>query len=334
MTTDNPWKNLAPPDVADALNARRVDANNPWNFFWARGVDRRCLLILHHRRDSTPTGRLPQLKGIEISVSEGEGDSGYMLAFRLVDPSLRDIFFRLCQDIVVRAATAASESEAVEVALNRTWRWHHLLRGGRDGRLSSEEQKALIGELFVLEHILLACLSSRDAVSAWRGPLDAPKDFEIGRVSIEAKARRGAATPFVAISSEHQLDASGVDALFLHVLELDQAPTDEEQGYTVSTSATRIRDRLLPSEGGVADAYEALLMATGFRWEDDYSDSRWIEGKSRIYIVTSEFPRITPERLIPGVSYVRYSVALADCEPFLVADTVLRDALKGDKNAT
>ena len=35
MTTENPWRDIQPPSLADAVNARRVDAKLPWNFFWA-----------------------------------------------------------------------------------------------------------------------------------------------------------------------------------------------------------------------------------------------------------------------------------------------------------
>ena len=69
----------------------------------------------------------------------------------------------------------------MSAALSRTWRWHHLLRGGRGTLLSPEEQKGLLGELFVLERLLLPRMDASSAVTAWRGPLGAPKDFEIAK---------------------------------------------------------------------------------------------------------------------------------------------------------
>jgi hypothetical protein len=329
---DDPWKDLAAPNAADAITARRVDADIPWGFFWARGVDHKCLLVLQHAADSTPHGRLPKLKGIEVAVLEANRDGDRMLVFRLLDSAHRDIFHRLCRDIIASACGATSEKEAVQVALARTWRWHHLLRGGSDGRLSPEEQKGLIGELLVMESYLLPHLSALDAVSAWRGPLGAPKDFEIGRVCIEAKARRGAATPYIAINSEHQLDDSGTDALFLHVVELDQAPSDRNEGFSVSVVAKRVRDKIAAADNGAVTTLDDLLSAAGFRWEDDYSDSHWIEGPSRLYRVSGDFPRITAQAVRPGVSNVKYSISLVECEPFLAADGALESALGGDRH--
>ncbi|MDO8586695.1 MAG: PD-(D/E)XK motif protein [Armatimonadota bacterium] len=330
--SNDPWKDLAPPNAADAINARRVDADIPWGFFWARGVDHKCLLVLQHATDSTPHGRLPKLKGIEVTVSEASGDGDHMLVFRLLDSAHRDIFHRLCTDIIASASGADSEKEAVEVALARTWRWHHLLRGGGDGGLSAEEQKGLIGELLVMERYLLPQFPALDAVSAWHGPLGAPKDFEVGRVCIEAKARRGAATPYIAISSEHQLDDSGTDALFLHLVELDQAPSDTSDGFSVSDVATRVRGQIAKADNNAVFRFDELLSAAGFRWEDDYSDWQWIEGLSRQYRVSGDFPRITAQMVFSGVSNVKYSIAVAECEAFLAADGELEVVLRGRRH--
>ena len=325
---EDPWRDIPRPSSTDSLNARRVDADMPWDFFWARGIDGRCQLILRHSSGSSAGLRLPRLMDIDIAVTTSDEDKSRTLAFRLLDSSHRDIFYRLCLDITKAAADADSEPAAVAITLARTWRWHHLLRGGQ-GRLSPEEQKGLIGELLVLERLLLPRLSAASAVSSWRGPLGSPKDFEVGRIALESKARRGAGVPFVAISSEHQLDISGVDALFLHVIELDQAPGDAEESITVSGIVDYVRTRILSMDEGAAGEYDSLLLAAGFRPDDDYSDSRWIEGKSQLYRVDSGFPRISGGDIPGGITSVRYSLALKDCEPFLCQLSSLEEVLKG-----
>jgi len=329
--TSDPWRDIVPPSGARTINAFRVDPNIPWNFFWARSVDRKCLLVLEHHHDSRPTTRLPKFKGVDVSLTDS-GLGGSMLVVALLDSAQKDIFHRLCLDIVESTSGAESEPEAVAIALSRTWRWHYLLRGGKDGRLSPEEQKGLIGELLVLERHLLPHMHSLDAVRSWFGPLRAPKDFQIGRVCIEAKARRGGATPYVAISSEHQLDDAGTEALFLHVAELDQAASDAKNSFSLTAVADRVRSVTALGDTGAEDAFETLLSAAGFRWEDDYSDSLWVEGPSRIYRVSGEFPRLTASQLAPGVSNVKYSISLVDCEPFLVSTDSLSSALGGHIN--
>ena len=327
MTTENPWREIEPPSLADAVNARRVDAKLPWNFFWARGADRGVFLTLGHAAESAPSTPMPKLRDIEVTLSPPDEANTRILALKLRDPGQQDIFHTLCRDIISVAARAESEAEAVSVALMRTWRWHHLLRGGGGTLLSPEEQKGLIGELLVLERVLLPHMEASAAVTAWRGPLGSPKDFEIGRVAIEVKARRGGATPSVAITSEDQLDESGVDSLFLYVVELDEAPEDATDGLTMRGVVDRVREHLYLLDPGAAGLFETLVSAAGVRPEDDYSNFHWLEGPSRLYLVTGEFPRIAPSEVRSGVAHVRYTISLGDCEPFVASATALAQAL-------
>lgn len=327
--SEDPWRAIPPPSARQSVNARRVDPDLQWDFYWAKDVEGHCLLILAYARESAPHGHPPRLKGIELTTTTGFDDNHEMLIYSLADAVQRDIFYRLCRDIVASTVKAASEKDAVCTAVRRTWRWHHLLRGGSDGRLSAEEQKGLIGELLVLERYLLATFDATDAIAAWRGPLHAPKDFELGMVCIEAKARRGPSKPYVAISSEHQLDTAGMDALFLHVVDLDRAAGESEQAFSVTTAAARVLERVLEMDSAQGDALETLLAAAGFRWEDDYSDYRWLEGASRLYAVSQGFPRVCAEDLPSGVSEVKYMISLADCAHFESTPKDLVAALKG-----
>jgi len=331
MMSDDPWKDIAPPAAIGSINAKRVDPDVRWGFFWGRSIDRKCLFVLTHAPDVVVGGRLPNLRGVEIT-DVPRSDHEHMLMFKLLEDVHRDIFQRLCRDIVSATTTATNEAEALALCLNRTWRWHHLLRGGGDTRLSVDEQKGLAGELLVIERHLLSCLTPRSILESWRGPLDAPKDFEIGRICVEAKARRGAATPHIAISSADQLDISGVDELFLYVVDVDQAPADTASSFTITDLAGRVRDRLLSTDASVSENLDRLLSAAGFEWSDDYSDTQFVEGSSQLFRVTEDFPRISSSALASGIGNVRYSISLQDCVPFAIDSNGLVDALRARLN--
>ncbi|HRW54512.1 MAG TPA: PD-(D/E)XK motif protein [Phycisphaerae bacterium] len=322
---NDPWDTLDPPKVSESINARRVDAELRWGLFWAKSVDDKCLFVIQHDKEAAPNGRMPRLEGIEVKEAVGPGGNGRILVFGLNESVHRDLFHSLCLDIVSCVSNAENEKEMVHKALARTWRWHHLLRGGRDHRLSPEEQKGLIGELVVLERHLIGVLNAADAVSAWVGPLGAPKDFQTGRVCIEVKTRRGGATPHVKVSSESQLDESGLHALFLFVIDLDRAPADSDVGHTLTDIVSRVRNTVENLDAAAVVALENVLAAGGFRSADDYSDMRWVEGSVRAYRVTNGFPRLAASDIPVGVSSVRYEIALSQCEPFgLEAEEVER----------
>jgi len=318
MTSD-PWEDLSAPSAANAINAKRVDVQTPWGFFWARGIDGKCLFVIQHESDSSPSAQLPRFQGLAVYVSEWLDGDGRVLVFELEDSAHRDLFYQLCLDITLSVAHARTEREVVLLALAQTWRWHHFLRGGVDGRLGPEEQKGLVGELLVLERHVMPHLKCADAITSWKGPLGAPKDFEIGQLCIEVKARRGAAAPHVTISSEHQLDDAGVADLYLWVVDLDRAPADAAGSFTLSEVAARLRSFVELTDPACLADFEGLLAASGFRWSDLYDDFHWLEGDHRAYRVHKNFPRVRGSTLLSGVASVRYTVSLPECQPFMIA---------------
>lgn len=334
MTTDSatPWEGLAPPSQVSTASGRRVDPELQWGLYWAVDADSSCLLILQHERENRPRNKLPKLRGLEIETRQPQAGQHALLVIRLKDNEQQEIFHRLCLDIIASTRLAHSEKEAIERFLARTWRWHRLLRGGRDERLSEEEQKGLIGELQLMRQHLFPTIGVDASINSWTGPLDAPKDFEIGRVCIEAKARRGAATPFVAISTEHQLDTEGLDSLFLSVAEVTGTSEDDPKGVTVTEIARNVLEDIQMQDTSAVELFEERLYRTGFDWSDDYSDKKWLIGSEHIFEVIEGFPRITPQMHPTGATNVRYSISLQDCEPFRTNHAHMNSLLEGEAN--
>ena len=331
MMTDDPWSSINPPARNSLISARRVTQTTPWGLYWAVDADNNLLLILQHRKGIRRTSRLPKLRGLRVEASPADSGSDERILIRLTDREQRDIFLRFCRDIVGATILATAEAQAVELFLARTWRWHRLLQGDRDKRLSDEEQKGLIGELFVLERHLLPVLRTADAVRCWNGPLNAPHDFEISRIHVEAKAC-GASVPRVTISSEFQLGFSKADILFLHVTKVTTSAEGTPNACTVTEFANRTRSVIAQHDMVAVELLEERLDAVGFNWTDDYSDKLWIVAGESLYLVRNGFPRITREMYPAGVDNVRYAISLSDCEPFRVDSAELGNAVAGVAN--
>ena len=327
MASDDPWRDISAPQ-ASQINARRVTPATPWGLYWAVDAERNVLLILQHSGTSRRSRRLPRLRGLRVDAQPADSGSDERIVIRLTDTEQRDIFLRFCRDIVEATALAQTEEQAVERFLARAWRWHRLLQGGRDKRLGDDEQRGLIGELVVLERHLFPALGALDAVRCWTGPLDAPHDFEISRIHVEAKAR-GSATPRVMISSEHQLESGNAERLFLHVTEVTTATEGGQDALTVTEIASRIRLALAGRDMAAVEIFEERLAAVGFDWTDDYSDKSWVVGQEAVYEVREGFPRITPAMVPGGVGNVRYMISLPDCEDFRVVPPSLPISASG-----
>jgi hypothetical protein len=326
MKVEDPWQGITPPSGTAAVNGRPVEGGGPWDFYWMLDTNRRRLLGLRHSTEKAkPSGKLPKLRGIQVEDLPAGGDQS-MLVFRLMDSGHKEIFRRLCLDIISSTSRVDQEQQALDSALVRTWHWHRLLKGGSDGRLTPDEQKGLIGEIHVLQELVAPRMPISDALESWTGPLGAPKDFEIGHVSIEAKARRGGAEPHIQISSEHQLDVEGLEHLYLHVISLAR-PGPEDEGFSIADAVTGLRDHIANRDPAALDLLEMRLSAVGFRDHDDYSDSLFIKTSHDLLEVTGEFPRVSAHELAPGVSNVRYSISLPQCEPFAVETSTLNESI-------
>ncbi|WP_420463805.1 PD-(D/E)XK motif protein [Candidatus Palauibacter sp.] len=334
MTSDHPWGEIEPPRESGNFSARRIPGvgSGAWGLYWALDEHRNYLLMLQLGADRRPSHRLPTLKGLRVEVQSAVGGATLLLIVRLTDEDHLDIFHRLCRDIVEATRSARSGEEAADRLVMRTWRWHRLLRGGRDGRLSHREQMGLIGELLVLQGHVLNTVPPREAVESWGGPLGFPRDFEIGLIGIEAKAR-APLTPVISISSAGQLHATGTSRLFLHVSEVGSAPQNSGSAVTVTDVARRTRELIRAGDMSADGGFEERLLATGFDWTDDYSDSRWLIGEEALFEVVEGFPRITPEIVPDGVDEVRYVIALSQCREFRVEKRDLADAMLGGLDA-
>jgi len=333
MTTEDPWKDIKPPERTARISARRVAHLTPWNLYWAVDADHNILLILQHGRGIRQSSRLPKLRGLRVETHPANGGSEERIVIRLTDREQREIFLRFCHDIIEATALARTEEQAVERFLARTWRWHRLLRSGRDNRLTDEEQKGLIGELVVLERHMLPVLGALNAVRCWTGPLDESRDFSVSRIHVEAKAR-SASLPRVTISSEHQLESGDCDTLFLHVTEVTSAAEITEEAFTVTDFSGSIRSVMIERDMVAVDLFEERLNAAGFDWTDDYSDKLWLLGRESLYEVREGFPRITSAMCPGGVGNLRYTVSLPECEPFRVEPAALRTAVVGATSDT
>lgn len=311
----DPWAGL----VAGNVDARRVNPEARQDFFWVVSGKAEPGLLLQVPPDMPAPASLPKMRNLDLAFRNVGGSRSVVLILK--DGEQRELFRSLCLDIVSAAEVASDSAEAVQRMVRRTMRWHHLLRGGRSDLLSTEEQRGLVGELWFLRH-LIDVIGSFAAIEAWKGPAGGAKDFEIDRCLVEVKARRGAAKPYVQISSEDQLSDVEGCRLFLAVAAVDAAI--KPQGQSLNDLVLELERNFSGAEPEAHHLWELAVAEAGFDFEHDYSDRRWTVGKALMFEVMEGFPRIVPP-LCPGVSRVRYSIALEACAPFAI-DPALIDA--------
>lgn len=317
IPNDTPWSGLE----AGRTDTRRVNAAARWNWFWAVMPRADVALVLRLANLPKPAPDLPQLRNLEIRFQTLPG--GPILYIRLKDRAQLELFETLCRDVMAGSELAQTESEALERAIGRTFRWHYLLRGGKLEVLSEEAQKGLIGEIEVLK-MLMATIGAKSALAAWTGPSGAPKDFELKADCIEVKARRGASQPYVKIASEHQLADVPDRGLWLAVLAVDKV--QRPHGRTLTERVDEVKEFLERTEPSTIMEWDMRLADAGYDALHDYSAWRWIVSAPEFHTVAEGFPRIAAP--VPlGVTGITYSLALSACAPWSADWNDLRSKL-------
>ncbi|MBU1618868.1 MAG: PD-(D/E)XK motif protein [Gammaproteobacteria bacterium] len=304
MTTNSPWNNL------NADDALRINASGKFDFFWVKPEKGTPGLMLRFNQKTTPLHRLPKLKN--LSASFRNAGAGYAFVLTLKELSQIDVFETLCRNVVDAGETAENIDDALSRTIQRTYRWHHLLRGGRPTGLSTEEQRGLVGELAYLRK-LAANIGPDMAIEGWTGPSGAARDFEFINTCIEVKTKRVAAKPYVSISSAEQLADINDCRIFLNVQNVASAVTSD--GLTLHDHVA-LTAKHFQSSSNAFDKWEESLYSTGYDPANDYEERRWHLFTDETYEVKDGFPRITTP-LLPGVEMVRYSIALDACRAFI-----------------
>lgn len=321
--TSIPWDNLPSPSGHNDYISRLVgEAENPneRKVYWGRSFIGRPALLIEYDSHTWRAVSIPEFKNIDVS----DHPTHSSLVLELLDPDMLELFLALCLDLISSLQDVDPKMVRQVSILRLEW-WSALLSPSRN-RLSAEAQKGLIAELLFLRRDAFATLGFAGALQGWVGPEHAQRDFTYGQTFIEVKSTRSSANHRIEISSENQLNHNGSEKLYLYVIELNAAPNDAEDAFTITNVVDETRNRL-PSPL-LRALFDKKLGDTGYFGGDDYSEFRWTEGEAYYYDVNGTFPRIDSTSCPAGVERVKYQIDLDYCGDYLVDRDVVIQAMR------
>lgn len=244
-----------------------------------------------------------------IHVTTLERAGAYSLAFMLKAYDQKDVFDRLCHDML--ESSRRSDKTALGHLLNRYLAWFNLLKGSRPGILSEQEQRGLIGELLCLQE-LIELKGAFEAVTGWCGPNGSDQDFCLKDIWIEVKTAKLAADK-IGISSLEQLSVQTPG--LLKVYRIEKTTPNDEEIFSLAQIVANARKRI--SDAALSIIFEEKL--TLARFTDDepvYHIKQYKHYKTTSYQVSEKFPRLTPELVPSEITAASYDIDLAAIEVF------------------
>ncbi len=226
-------------------------------------ANRRTLLLPLTRVAIPGRRKWPRCRGLQVFSVRINGQSH--LGVRLVDSSCADVFAALAEDVAPRVAAAPDPRVAAAALLSRLQRWQKFLAAGSIG-LSPEQQRGLYGELHTLRGHLIPCLGAEASVTGWRAPRRTHQDFQVASGAVEVKTTTAKQPQSVRVTSERQLDGSGIPALFLHVVVLDEREVETDRpvaGESLPDVVLALRQQL-QTTAAAAEVFEDRLLDVGY----------------------------------------------------------------------
>ncbi len=268
----------------------------------------------------------PDSRGLVLRLSH-RGDPGAEtdVELLLTDAQHRDIFDLLVRDLVEAAEQPEGEAFGVTRLLSRLSDWQHLLRRLSPRGLSTEAQLGLWGELWVLREVLAPVIGVGDAIRAWRGPMGADQDFQMGALCMEVKTSAAHGLDRIPVASERQLEVPEDVSLVLVGLSVDARVS---RGETLGDMIRTIRS--VAAGAGCLSMLDDRLEGSGCHAEGTDLDGQMGYSVRSLepFLVEEGFPRLVSADLPVGISDVRYRVSLASCRSHLMNEQSLNELLR------
>ncbi|WP_050470678.1 PD-(D/E)XK motif protein [Herbaspirillum chlorophenolicum] len=285
------WEKLRQDTLIDPLRESdcrllKTDLTSAFDIF--AGVDSiGCAIVAFSTRAKPPeidfeTGALDYFRQPRLN-------GHWLMALRLKNENLQQVFGRLCQDLIDESRAILTEAGLISLFRERLTLWKRLFVQNNDGLLKPNQIKGLLGELLALESFSAALQDApHSLILAWTGPDGGNQDFLFSNQAIEIKS----IAPFteeITISSPAQLDCALPLELHLYVLK-ESAP---EQGGSLSLAMQVIRiENILRSSPEALKAFRQKLLAVGYVENPYYDTVTFIPMETKRYSVTEQFPKV------------------------------------------
>ncbi len=294
---------------AEANTFSLIDAEHPLNIFvgYNEQLFPTFMIVVEQKID---TKNIHETRSILISNGIRK-DGKSTLAFSCKDISCKDIFARLCFDML-EAARKAPALEKINKLIHRYISWYKMLEGVRPDLLTPAQQKGLCGELLFLRDEI-ARKSAKSAVESWMGPYQADQDFIMNDMWIEVKSIKLSADN-VSISSLEQLSQPRPG--FLIVYKLETTNDIDSQRISLYSLATDIISLIQNKPDVLLEFQEKLLLAGCDISEKVYQHTFFCLKEKVCYEVTENFPKITMTNVSPAIASASYAISLHAIENF------------------
>lgn len=267
---------------------------------------------------------LPRFRGLEISVtltSLGAFVNQNFIKFTQSIPNTENIFESVISDLC-ESVIHLKNTKNLQAVLTRVLNeWKMFFEKQQNEILSMSRQKGLIGELHFLNDYLFHKYPIQESILYWTGSDSTNHDFQIRNTAVEVKTTSSKQHKKFLVSSERQLDYSGLEHLYLSLFSLNLHSNMPER--TLPAMVREIYSQIQKDPFSLFQ-FQIKLAKYGY---NEMNANKYIIGFSvfemKFFEVREGFPRLLQDDLPDGVGDLRYSVMVSSCTPFEIRTDIL-----------
>lgn len=250
-----------------------------------------------------------QSKAVSVSIEE-YSDSQWRLEFRLNDPRYYLMFKAFYEDVFESTWNVKLEDAAAKfIEIYKKWKRAFSTDGLP---LTKEEVQGLIGEMCVIDEILLKKYDPKTVLDGWMLTQKGKQDFVFSDTWYEVKSTHVGSNT-VTITSAEQLDCT-TDG-YLSVVKLKNTSVNDEKKVNLSI----IINRLLKTFDDYNCGEEFLMKLAELGLPSDkYDDQVYEIIELEQYTVKDGFPCLKRSTLSPAIGLVQYELYLEQLRIFKV----------------
>lgn len=326
----NIWRSINNESRSKTLQpqiARRVPSNGLFPVFLATDFSKgiRLLYIKLDSNHDIITNNLPRFRGLEISLSVtslGEFSNSEFIKFTQSIPNTNNIFELVISDVCDKIIQIQDKRNLNAVLMKVVNEWKFFFEKQENEILSVSAQKGLFGELHFLKDVLFEKYTFAESVYYWTGSDRTNHDFQLKNNAVEVKTTSTKQHKKFTISSEKQLDCTGLEHLYLALfaINIHSNMPDRTLPSYIREIYTQIQDDPIASF-----QFQIKLAKYGY---NELLAEKYALGFSvfemKFFEVIEDFPRLLQKNLPDGVGDLKYSVVVAACTPFEITSNILK----------
>ncbi len=231
-------------------------------------------------------------------------DGKWFLVIQLVNYELRDVFEKLCDDLIAATVDIRSNEVALSMTVKRLKLWISLLNKTNKGFLQDFQIRGLIAELnFIKKVVASNIFSLTQAINSWVGPNNAPQDFIFAKEAYEIKSI-AVGKRKISISSLEQLEFTG--DLKIVVFELLNCGKNDLNKVNLNIITSEIES--LINDSDLLIIFKTKLLEIGYFQHSFYDDKNFQIVEGYKFRVDNNFPKLLRSNIPREIVNASYEI--------------------------